>query len=353
MKNLSLPARIIVGIASLSIISVLFLPIWKIILEAPQYPEGLEMKIWHNGLSGDVEIINGLNHYIGMKHIKVEMFPEFTYLAYAFGALIVLGLLVALWGRKSGLLTYIVLVLVSNALALYDFWAWGYDYGHNLDPSAAIVVPGMAYQPPLIGHKSLLNFDAWSIPDIGGWIWGAAEAVIIAVCVFECFFKRTRNIQSPNIKTKTPSVKTPQLAVFALFSLFLNSCSTDSEPINYGKDNCHFCKMTISDKKFGFEIITQKGKVYKFDDMNCLVNFRKMAEASDEKSAKILAVDYAEGNGNFIDATKATYLRSPDVRTPMASGFVAFSSKEKQQSCCAALTGDVMNWEEALAYLKR
>ena len=82
MNKLSIVSRILVAFASGALIAVFFLPVWRIDLFAPQYPEGLTMYIWINGISGDVDIINGLNHYIGMKHISVEMFPEFTYLIF-------------------------------------------------------------------------------------------------------------------------------------------------------------------------------------------------------------------------------------------------------------------------------
>jgi copper chaperone NosL len=68
---------------------------------------------------------------------------------------------------------------------MYDFYQWGYDYGHNLDPTAPIQVPGLSYQPPLFGHKRLLNFDAYSLPDVGGWIVIAAAVLAFAV---SCFF---------------------------------------------------------------------------------------------------------------------------------------------------------------------
>jgi copper chaperone NosL len=83
MNKLSNISRWIIGISSLFIIAVFFVPVWRIDLFAPQYPEGLTMKIWLSKLSGDVEIINGLNHYIGMAKIKESMFPEFNYLSYA------------------------------------------------------------------------------------------------------------------------------------------------------------------------------------------------------------------------------------------------------------------------------
>ena len=91
-------SRIIVAIASLSLIATYFLPVWFIFLLAPQYPEGLTMNIWLNKITGQVEIINGLNHYIGMKHISVDMFPEFGYLVYIVAFFILLGLVVAITG---------------------------------------------------------------------------------------------------------------------------------------------------------------------------------------------------------------------------------------------------------------
>jgi copper chaperone NosL len=81
--------------SALLMISAYFVPLWQILMWAPQYPEGLEMKIWINNLSGDVKIISALNHYIGMKHIEVSMFPEFKYMVYIVGFIIAFGLLTA------------------------------------------------------------------------------------------------------------------------------------------------------------------------------------------------------------------------------------------------------------------
>ena len=102
-------SRILVLAASLLMIGGFFLPVWQIDLSAPQYPEGLGMKIWIDKLSGDIDIINGLNHYIGMKHIKAEMFPEFSYMKYILGALIGIGLLVTALGKKPVLYTWFAL----------------------------------------------------------------------------------------------------------------------------------------------------------------------------------------------------------------------------------------------------
>lgn len=162
--------RILSVIAGLFLLSTIFLPIWKIELTAPQYPEGLEMYIHANKLSGEVEIINGLNHYIGMKELHAEDFIEFTVLPYFIAVLAVLAILVAIVNKKWFLYGWIIVFVLFGIGVGIDFYFWLYDYGHNLDPKAPIQVPGMSYQPPLIGFKQLLNFGAYSIPAIGGWI---------------------------------------------------------------------------------------------------------------------------------------------------------------------------------------
>jgi copper chaperone NosL len=184
-NQISVTSRVLVAFASGALLVVYFLPVWRIDLFAPQYPEGLMMNILIDGLSGDVDIINGLNHYIGMKTISVEMFPEFTYLPFVVGFFMLLGMTIAIAGIRKLLFAYLVLTVLGGTLAIYDFYQWGYKYGHELDPNAAIQVPGFSYQPPLIGHKRLLNFDAYSFPDVGGWIVIAASALSFGVWFFE------------------------------------------------------------------------------------------------------------------------------------------------------------------------
>ena len=81
-------------------------------------------------------------------------------------------------------------MLHSGAWGIYDFWNWEYQYGHNLNPHAAIKIPGMAYQPPLIGWKQLLNFLAGSVPDTGGWLVIGSAVIIVLVLLFEQFRKK-------------------------------------------------------------------------------------------------------------------------------------------------------------------
>lgn len=185
MKTLHPYSRIGLGVSALALLSAYFVPLWQILMWAPQYPDGLEMKIWINNVTGDVKIISALNHYIGMKTIEVSMFPEFTYLGYIIGFIIGAGLLAALWNKRVGLIAYFVLILASGVGALVDFYLWEYDYGHNLNPEAAIKIEGMTYQPPLIGTKVLLNFTAFSGPDLGGWIFIGVGVFLLGLIVFE------------------------------------------------------------------------------------------------------------------------------------------------------------------------
>jgi copper chaperone NosL len=194
MKRLQPLSRIAIAVSALAMISAYFVPLWRILMWAPQYPEGLGMHIWINNITGDVRIISALNHYIGMRHIEVSMFPEFKYMIYIVGLVIAVGMLTSSMNKRFMLIVYVILIVACGVGALVDFYLWGYDYGHNLNPNAAIVVPGMAYQPPLIGTKQLLNFTAFSGPDIGGWIFMGAGILAISALVYEIAVSRKKAI---------------------------------------------------------------------------------------------------------------------------------------------------------------
>lgn len=162
-------------------------PLWKITLNAPQYPEGLEMKIGSTGVSGNVDQINDLNHYIGMKKITSDEFTEFKLLPYVMGGLILLGLAAYFLNRRSVLYVWIIAILVLGIVGIIDFYHWEYLYGHQLDPKAAIKVPGMAYQPPMIGYEQLLNFLAGAFPGIGGYCIILPGVSLFSVGLYEFF----------------------------------------------------------------------------------------------------------------------------------------------------------------------
>jgi len=184
-QTLSRVSKIVLICIGICLVVSIFVPLWRIELSAPQYPEGLVLQIYSNKLGGQVEIINGLNHYIGMKTLHKEDFLEFTILPYIIGAFALFSVLVMLIGSKRFLYLLLFSFLLFGVIAMVDFYRWNYNYGHNLDPNAAIIVPGMAYQPPLIGFKQLLNFGAYSIPDWGGWLFVISGILMIFATLIE------------------------------------------------------------------------------------------------------------------------------------------------------------------------
>jgi copper chaperone NosL len=180
--------RQLAALAALLLGLVYLLPLWTVRLVAPQYPEGLGMHIRINTVSGlkptDLDNINGLNHYIGMHPIQPDAIPELRIMPWVVAAVIVVGLLSALIARRSFLLAWAGAYAMVALAGLADFWKWEYDYGHNLDMANAIIkVPGMNYQPPLIGSKQLLNFTASSWPAPGGILAGLSLLLALAAVV--------------------------------------------------------------------------------------------------------------------------------------------------------------------------
>lgn len=204
---MSRSSRLWLAAAALSLALVYWLPLWHISLKAPQYPEGLGLYIAVNKIVGqspqDLSSINNLNHYIGMKVITPEDIPELRYMPWLVAGLIAIGVAAAVSGKRFMLYTWTGLFLTGAVAGLADFYRWGYDYGHNLDPHAIIKIPGMTYQPPLVGAKQLLNFYATSWPASGGWVLILAVAVGVILCIRE--FRAARRT-APAVPVPAPAV---------------------------------------------------------------------------------------------------------------------------------------------------
>lgn len=326
------------AICGIVMFTVIFLPIWRIDLDAPQYPEGLNLYIYADGLGGNVDIINGLNHYIGMKTLHNEDFVEFQILPYLIGFFGLLILAVAAVGRRWLLHTAFILFVLFGIVAMVDFWNWLYDYGHDLDPSAAIKVPGMAYQPPLIGFKQLLNFGAYSIPAAGGWLFIGVGAGLLLMTIHE--WKKRRPSQTA-AKLRVPVTTT------VICSLLFFSCNPGREPIQPGIDNCAFCKMTISDAKFASELITQKGRVYKFDDLHCLLPFATSPEIS-EIGVKAYYVADFNAPTNLLPVDQAVFLQSEQLNGPMGGNIAAFADEDGLRTAEELFPGKPLSWSDIL-----
>ena len=188
-------SKIAMGLAALMLLGLYFMPFWTINMSAPQYPEGIGMYIHIDDVTGhnrhDLQSINTLNHYIGMAEIHAEDFPEFDIMPWVIGFLIGLGLIAATTGSMKLVITWLVLMVILGIAGLVDFYMWGHDYGHNLSPDAPIKVPGMSYQPPLIGCKQLLNINACSWPYTGSIFIGISFVMAAGVVWYEKIKKTT------------------------------------------------------------------------------------------------------------------------------------------------------------------
>jgi copper chaperone NosL len=136
---------------------------------------------------------------------------------------------------------------------------------------------------------------------------------------------------------------------FVALLLVLTSCNIAPQAIDYGSDGCYFCKMTIVDKVHAAEIVTNKGKVYKFDASECMVNFMKEFDASEVKF--YLTNVYTEPE-ILIDATQATFLISKNVPSPMGAFLTAFKNKEDAEKVQSEKEGTLFSWNELLIHFK-
>lgn len=343
-------ASIVMMIGSIMLLGALAFPLWNIQLGAPQYPDPLGMNIFMSGIEGesefDIQNIDGLNHYIGMKTLpKPGDMWEFEYFPLINIAMVIIGLIIGLsayFGKlgKMWFLYWFVLMTVLSVLGIYDFNLWMIDYGTNLDPHAILKLQNpdgtpMTYKPPLIGHKRLLNFDAYSYPRLGAFLmFGGTLMALLA------FY----------LSSKKSGLKNGSLAtVFLFLSMGLISCSVEPQPIEYGERDCHFCKMTIVDKLHGAEIVTQKGKVYFFDAAECMVNYINEHE---ELDISIYLTNHYLNPEELIDAKNAFFLISPDIPSPMGANLTAFPTEDSVNEMLENLNGEVYSFDEILNKFK-
>jgi copper chaperone NosL len=326
--------KVCILLMSAAMVAVIFLPIWKIQLTAPQYPEGLVLKIYANRIGGDVDVVNGLNHYIGMHMLHTRDFVEFQVIPWIIGVFAGLGLVVLLINRRAAFYGWAVLFVLIAFTSMIDFYRWEYNYGHNLNPDAPIQVPGMSYQPPLLGYKQLLNFGAYSIPDSGGWIFVAVGVAMAALVGWDLRgLSKSRRMQGVFAGLLMSS-----------FCLALPGCRSGPEPIQYGSDMCSFCKMGFTDKRFGGEVCTSKGRVYKFDDVHCLLSSLKTGVPARGDVAGIYLVEFS--GGDWVKAEDAVLLRSPALHSPMGGDIAAFADRKGGEEVLKQYQGKICAWKE-------
>ena len=132
-------------------------------------------------------------------------------------------------------------------------------------------------------------------------------------------------------------------SVFAILLLITIGCTVKPQPIAYGSDACHFCSMTIVDQQHAAQTVTKKGKAFKFDASECMMNHLK--EVNADEVALFLVNDY-EAPGELINATEATYLISKEIPSPMGEFLTAFGTKEGAEMAQAGNQGELFTWGE-------
>lgn len=125
--------------------------------------------------------------------------------------------------------------------------------------------------------------------------------------------------------------------------LVFASCNVEPKPINYGIDACHFCKMNIVDKQHGSEIVTKKGKIFKYDAIECMMQDLKSREESD---IAFFMVNTYDNPIELSDATQVIFIKSEAIPSPMGAYLTAFTNPEEATKIIDSNGGDIMDWSQ-------
>jgi hypothetical protein len=184
-RELTFTSRMLILIGVLLLIPVYLVPMYQMTLVSNQFPDGLELHIYASKLEGgstanrdDLREINTLNHYIGMRPLLESDFSEFKWLPLAVGAFALLALRALVIGKMSKLVDIVVLFVYFGLFSLWSFYRRLYDYGHNLDPTAAVKVK--PFTPPLFGTHQIANFTVSNMPELGSYLMVAFALLLIA-----------------------------------------------------------------------------------------------------------------------------------------------------------------------------
>jgi copper chaperone NosL len=180
-KPLVGPSRLLLALLVVPLALTFTAPLWTMRLVAPQYPAGLTLRIYAHTVSGDVDEVNTLNHYIGMGRIDRAALSDLDWIPFAIGALALLAVRVAAIGDLRSLIDLSVLFLYFSAFSLFRFYYKLYVFGHNLDPHAPFQMP--SFTPPVFGSAQIANFTATSLPAAGS-LWVGVFGVGLLAALF-------------------------------------------------------------------------------------------------------------------------------------------------------------------------
>jgi copper chaperone NosL len=352
MKN---PARWLLVLAAVMLLPAFALPLWSIRIVAPQYNDGLGMYIGVHDIWGhtehDIQNINILNHYIGMKPIVPAEVDVLQYMPVALAVLAAGALLTALIGRRWAIASWLAGFAVLGAAGFYEFWSWNYDYGHNLSPDAPIKVPGMTYQPPIIGSTTLLTIRASSYPSWGTLFVAAAFLLGATAWVMRGHGEQAARLAA-GLRARFAALGVVMLAAVA------TACSTGSEaqaavPAFAPEARaCDFCDGDIPAERFGGQLETRNGTTYQFMSVECLAGFIVAGRVEADAIRSVQVVDYAHGE-RLIDATRAHYVRSEQRQSPNGLNLLAAESDVVAHNLHFFFDGARLDWDGVLELVRR
>jgi hypothetical protein len=201
--------RVLVLVAAILLPLSFMTPLWHMDFWAQQYPEGLELFIYSHALIGgddgnDLQEINVLNHYIGMKELKAEEFTELKWIPLVLGAITVLTFRSVVVGTLGAVLDLLVISSYFGLFSLWSFWYKLSAYGHDLDPRAAVQVD--PFTPPVFGHKMVGQFEVWSYPSPGAWLVVGFGVFLIAGFIVswrQTFPKKARSSSKRSVEEES------------------------------------------------------------------------------------------------------------------------------------------------------
>lgn len=113
---------------------------------------------------------------------------------------------------------------------------------------------------------------------------------------------------------------------FTVLLALIASCTPKTEAFNYGEDQCAFCKMSIVEDKYAAQTVTSKGKVYKYDDISCMIRHNRTLETQDFAFRVVNDFDNPQ---ELLDVEEAVFIQSDQYTSPMGGNTAAFRTGEK------------------------
>jgi len=317
--------RFLFALAAVALVLAILFPLWSYYIVMPLYPEGLILNIYSYKLEGNLNSINTLNHYTGLPPLDPSTFPELKIIPIVLIILSISAIAVSILGNALLARLYFLSFVILGIVGLADFYFWLYRYGHSVDPNAPLAIEPQTLV--MLGVKKILTIEIYAYPNLG-----TLFLVLAGILTFFGLFGVPKG-------------------VLKLSVLLLISCSAKPQDIKIGKDACDYCKMIISDSRFSSEIVLKTGKVYKFDDVGCMINFFWEKGYSEKDIALFLVSDYK--SGKLIDATRAFYILNDNLRSPMSYNVAAFENADDAENFYNKNGGRILNWAELNEYVRK